>query len=204
MRVFHIQGEQFAELDAVPEALPSAGFLWIGSARREFEVGSAELQAALQRWTGGQIVDLHVLDLLNNQLPSHFDYTSWYDLMVFRRLAPGAGSEAMFVDESRGTVASARKALQAIDTSPVGFAIFDRVLITVHPTDCAVRDYFVQRLFAQATAAETRGIAETLTWGASTGVMAMALAPTTAAVPAIICERRESCISNSFGRVGQC
>ena len=157
MRVFHIHGEQVTELDAVPEALPSGGFLWIGSARREFEVGSAELQGALQRWTGGQIVDLHVLDLLNNQLPSHFDYTSWYDLMVFRRLAPGTGSEALFVDDARGTLASARKALQAIDTSPVGFAIFDRVLITVHPTDCAVRDYFVQRLFTQATAAETRG-----------------------------------------------
>ena len=109
MRVFHIHGEQFTELDAVPEALPSGGFLWIGSARREFEVGSAELQAALQRWTGGQIVDLHVLDLLNNQLPSHFDYTSWYDLMVFRRLAPGAGSEALFVDDARGTLASASR-----------------------------------------------------------------------------------------------
>jgi magnesium transporter len=34
------------------------------------------VQAALQRWTGGQLVDLHVSDLLNNQLPSHFDYTS--------------------------------------------------------------------------------------------------------------------------------
>ena len=39
--------------------------------------------------------------------------------------------------------------MQAIDTSPVGFAIFDRVLLTVHPTDCAVREFFAQRL-AQA------------------------------------------------------
>ena len=54
---------------------------------------------ALQRWTGGQLVDLHVADLLNNQLPSHYDYTSWYDLLVFRRLAAGAGTAALFVDE---------------------------------------------------------------------------------------------------------
>ena len=159
MRVFHIRGEQFTELAALPDDAPSAGFLWVGSARREFELGAAEIQAALQRWTGGQMVDLHVSDLLNNQLPSHFDYTSWYDLMVFRRLAPGAGSEELFVDETRGTVASARKALQRIDTSPVGFAVFDRVLITVHPADCAVREYFAQRLMSQATGAETRGSA---------------------------------------------
>ena len=159
MRVFHIRGEQFTELAALPDDAPSAGFLWVGSARREFELGAAAIQAALQRWTGGQMVDLHVSDLLNNQLPSHFDYTSWYDLMVFRRLAPGAGSEELFVDETRGTVASARKALQRIDTSPVGFAVFDRVLITVHPADCAVREYFAQRLMSQATGAETRGSA---------------------------------------------
>ncbi len=159
MRVFHIQGEQFTELSEPPQTLPASGFVWIGSARREFEVHAATLQAALQRWTGGQLVDLHVADLLNNQLPSNFDYTSWYDLMVFRRLAAGAGSEDLFVDTTRGTLASARKALQSIDTSPVGFAVFDRVLITVHPTDCAVREYFAQRLSAQASGAESRGVA---------------------------------------------
>ena len=159
MRVFHIHGEQFTELQALPEAMPADGFIWIGSARREFELGVGELQACLQRWTGGQLVDLHVSDLLNNQLPSHFDYTSWYDLMVFRRLAAGAGSEGLFVDDAKGTLASTRKALQSIDTSPVGFAVFDRVLITVHPTDCAVREYFAQRLSTQASTAELRGAA---------------------------------------------
>jgi Mg2+ and Co2+ transporter CorA len=65
---------------------------------------------------------------------------------VFRRLAASAGSEKLFVDDEHGTLASARKALESIDTSPVGFAVFDRVLLTVHPTDCAVRDFFAQRL----------------------------------------------------------
>ncbi|MDZ7592485.1 MAG: magnesium transporter CorA family protein [Rubrivivax sp.] len=157
MRIFHVSGEQFTELHALPEILPATGFLWLGTSRRVFEVRSAEVQAALQRWGAGQLVDLHVSDLLNNQLPSHFDYTSWYDLMVFRRLAAGAGSQDLFVDDRHGTLASAKRALDAIDTSPVGFAVFDRVLVTVHPTDCAVRDHFAQRYLSLGTAGDSRG-----------------------------------------------
>jgi magnesium transporter len=157
MRVFHVSAEHFVELEGLPPTLPSDGFLWIGSARREFEVGVVQIQNHLQDWTGGQLVDLHVSDLLNNQLPSHFDYTSWYDMLVFRRLAVGMGSEPLFVDAQHGTLATARKALEAIDTSPVGFAVFDRVLITVHPVDCQVRGYFAQRLRQQAQSSDTRG-----------------------------------------------
>jgi len=157
MRVFHVNAEHFVELEGLPATLPSDGFLWIGSSRREFEVGVLQIQNQLQDWTGGQLVDLHVFDLLNNQLPSHFDYTSWYDMLVFRRLAVGMGSEPLFVDAQHGTLATARKALEAIDTSPVGFAVFDRVLITVHPVDCQVRDYFAQRLRQQAQSSDTRG-----------------------------------------------
>ena len=157
MRFFHVVGDQFSELEGLPEALPAGGYVWLASARREFEAGIAEVQAALQRWTGAQLYDVHVSDLLNNQLPSHFDYTSLYDLLVFRRLAAGAGSERLFADDERGTPATAREALAAIDTSPVGFAAFDRVLLTVHPTDCVVRDYFAERLKGQAAGGDGRG-----------------------------------------------
>ncbi len=30
--------------------------------------------------------------------------------------------------------------LRRIDTNPVGFALLDQVLLTVHPPDCAVRE----------------------------------------------------------------
>lgn len=155
MRVFHVSAEQFVELDAMPAVLPSAGFLWVGSGRREFEVGAADIQNHLQAWTGGQLVDLHVRDLLSQQLPSNFDTTSWYDLLIFRRLAVGAMGEA--VDHLPGTLSAARQLLASIDTSPVGFAVFDRVLITVHPTDCAVREHFAQRLQQQAAGGDARG-----------------------------------------------
>lgn len=157
MHIFHVTGEQFIELPQLPEALPHGGYLWIGSARREFEAGIGALQAAFQRWTGGQLVDLHVSDLLNNQLPSHFDYTSNYDMLVFRRLAAGSGSASLFGDSSAGTLATARKVLEMVDTSPVGFALLDRVLLSVHPTDCQVREYFIARLRQQAQEPRSAG-----------------------------------------------
>jgi Mg2+ and Co2+ transporter CorA len=145
MQVFHIQGDQFTELQGLPEELPASGYFWLNTGRREFEVNLSTIQAALQRWTGAQVVDLHVADLLSNQLPSNFDYTSCYDVLVFRRLAAGEGSAGMFLDDSKGTMSTAKAALAAIDTSPVGFAIFDRVLMSVHPADCQVREYFANR-----------------------------------------------------------
>jgi magnesium transporter len=157
MRIFHVSGEQFVELEALPDKVPAAGYLWIGTARREFEVQAPALQAHVQSWTGGQLLEPHVADLLNSQLPSYYDYTSWYDILVFRRLAAGSGTQSKFVDESQGTLASARQALASIDTSPVGFALFDRVLLSVHPTECQVFEFFVQRLKTQAQVSERGG-----------------------------------------------
>lgn len=145
MRFFLIH-DSFTELPDWPAALPPQGFLWVTCSRRVFEVQLERAQQHLQRLAGGGLVDLHVSDQLNPQLPSQYDYTSWYDLLVFRRLAAGQGTERMFLDEERGTASSASQALAAIDTSPVGFAVFDRVLLTVHPADCSVRDFFQTRL----------------------------------------------------------
>jgi Mg2+ and Co2+ transporter CorA len=156
MRVFLVTPDQFTELAELPAAPPPDGFVWIGSARREFELRQTEVQSALQRWTGAQLVDLHISDLLSNQLPSHFDYTSAYDLLIFRRLAAGAGSAGLFVDDGHDTPATAQRALETIDTRPVGFAVFDRVLLTVHPADCLVREHFAQRLAQQMQAGEAR------------------------------------------------
>ena len=157
MRIFHVGAEHFAELDALPVSLPDKGFLWIGAARDEFEQQQALIQQHLQFWRCGALVDLHVSDLLNAQLPSHFDTTSWYDLLVFRRLAAAAGSTALFTDEPNARLSSAREALAAIDTSPVGFVVFDRVLLTVHNAECAVRDHFAQRMQQQMRSIATRG-----------------------------------------------
>jgi magnesium transporter len=161
MRVFNIIGNQgIDETDALPTALPAQGFVWIAFARREFEVLQAQIQTTLQSLCGTQLVDLHVADLLNNQLPSHYDYTSLYDLLVFRRLATGQ-SETDLARPGQPLHQTVRRGgppiLRRIDTSPIGFAVFDRVLLTVHPTDCAIRDAYAAKLL-NATSPDSRDV----------------------------------------------
>ena len=160
MRVFTITaGSQgVLETDALPTELPPQGFVWIACARQEFEAMLAPLQATLQGLCGTQLVDLHVSDLLNSQLPSHYDYTSQYDTLVFRRLAPGQ-LEAVPSHPGKPPHQPVKRGgppvLKRIDTSPVGFAVFDRVLLTVHPAGCTVREAYALKLL-NATSPEAR------------------------------------------------
>ena len=107
------------------------------------------MQQTLQRLCGQQLVELHVADLLNLQLPSGYDYTAQYDLLVFRRLS--SWRTAARTEPAPAAAHGRRKArgpviLRRIDTSPVGMALFDRVLLTVHPDDMSVRDSYAARL----------------------------------------------------------
>ncbi len=156
MRIFNITAGSISESGELPTQLPtSAGYVWIACARREFEVMQAQIQATLQTLCGVQLVDLHISDLINNQLPSHYDYTSKYDVLIFRRLAAGQSEtdlshpgELLHEATKRG----GPPVLKRIDTSPVAFAVFDKVLLTVHPTDCAVRDAYATKLLSAASA----------------------------------------------------
>jgi len=160
MRVFAINsGSQgVLETDVLPTELPSKGFVWIACARREFEVLQAPIQETLHALCGTQMVDLHVADLLNNQLPSHYDYTSQYDMLVFRRLAAGSTETDLTHPGQllhQPTRRSGPPVLKRIDTSPVGFAVFDQVLLTVHPAGCSVREAYALKLL-NATSPEAR------------------------------------------------
>ncbi len=152
MRVFEISGSRITEHDALaPMAMPGAcasGYLWISLTRDEFRRSLAEVQGILQSLCGTQLVDLHVADLLNDQLPSHYDYTSQYDVLVFRRLAAANGTAAKNAEPAQPR--GGPPVLRRVDTRPVGFAVFDRVLLSVHPEDGAVRDAFAARLLAAA------------------------------------------------------
>ena len=83
---------------------------------------------------GAQIVDLHVSDLLNPFLPSHYDYTYDYELLVFRRLASQAESRLTNGPEHEPVITRAKRRgptiLGPIYTRPVGFVVFDRLLLT--------------------------------------------------------------------------
>ena len=156
MRVFHILPGSIRESDALPVQAPDNGFVWIACGRREFELEQTHIQTTLQALCGVTLVDLHVSDLLNNQLPSHFDYTTQYDVLVFRRLAAGH-SETDLSHPGQVLTQSTRRGgppvLRRIDTSPVGFAVFDRVLLTVHPAGCNVLDQYAARLLAAGSSA---------------------------------------------------
>lgn len=149
MRVFSITAHQVQESVELPKGMPSNGFVWMAFSRREFELLQQTIQVFVQEHLGIGLNELHVQDLLNNQLPSHYDYTADYDLLVFRRLARGrtetdvARPGQLLPQENRQeTVGILRK----IDTSPVAFLVMDRLVISVHPADCVIRDHFASRL----------------------------------------------------------
>lgn len=159
MRVFQISPAGVVETGTLPAtAVAPHSTCWIACSRDEFGASLAQIQAALLTTCGQQLVDLHVSDLLNAQLPSRYDYTAQYDVLVFRRLASGGAGVARSEAPVRDGAAARRGGppiLRRIDTSPVGFAVFDNVLLSVHPGDCAVRDAYAARLLA-ATADSVR------------------------------------------------
>ena len=149
MRIFSITAGHIGETSFLPQQLPEQGFIWMAFSRREFEVLQLQVQATLENLCHANVLDLHIQDVLNKQLPSHFDFTSDYSLLVFRRLATGQSEsdlsrpgEILHRTSDRG----GPPVLRRIDTSPVAFVVFDRVVLTVHPADCAVRESFASRL----------------------------------------------------------
>ena len=170
-RIFLIRPASLVqELNEVPEATPSDGFLWLALERDSLPQRLDVLQRHLHRLTGLALLDLHVSDLLNVNLPSHFDYTSNYDMLVFRRLAddeakasassngatalPVAGrdnaqkagspatKEAPQAERHKTGLAAARR----LATAPVGFVVFDNVLLSIHPPRCSVLHAYIARL----------------------------------------------------------
>lgn len=165
MRIFHIQTAsvtESADVDALTAAgAPVQGFVWVACAQEEFENQLPKVQAMLQTFSGHTLLELHVSDLLNQQLPSHYDFTSQYDMLVFRRLTATNSTNTANSNGSSGAGNSRSHSkggppvLRRIDTTPVRFVVFDRVLLTVHPTDCAARDAYATKLL-QSASAESR------------------------------------------------
>ncbi len=141
-------------LDTLPTHAPDDGFVWVYLERAEFAASLAEQQALAQRLGGAALLDVHARDLANEAHPSHFDATSVYDRVIFRRLATAPEADAQAVADA---------ATGHIDSRPVGFAVFDRLLISVHPPGCPVALAFIERLATDvrlsvdAQAARSRG-----------------------------------------------
>ena len=145
MRIFHIGPRSVSESAQLPATAPTSGFIWIACSREEFESQLPALQATLQLVCGSALVELHISDLLNRQLQSRYDYTSQYDLLIFRRLAAKTSAHEPMTGRRTGP-----PALRRMDTAPVGCAVFDNLVLSVHPADCLARDAYAAKLLAAA------------------------------------------------------
>ena len=148
MQIVEFSNGTLRFLDHVPPAAPASGFIWIYLERESLESMTAPLQRAAQSLGGSAVLDLHMKDLGNRAHPSHYDYTSIYDLVIFRRLATEEEVDAEVPPVEPGTGALA--AFARIRTRAVGFVVFDRLLISVHPQGCYAADTFIKRFLADA------------------------------------------------------
>jgi Mg2+ and Co2+ transporter CorA len=152
MQIVEFTGGTLRFLDDLPRRAPADGFVWIFLDRESLRSTEPALQAAAHRLGGSALLDLHLKDLDNPAHPSHYDYTSIYDLVVFRRLA-----SAQEVDHEPGAHAGPADAgatmlrsFYRIRTRAVGFVVFDRLLISVHPHGCFTARSFIARYLSDA------------------------------------------------------
>src|SRR5437868_11919950 len=128
MQIVEFAGGTLRFLEAVPPQAPADGFIWIYLDREDLRAGLPQLQAATLGLGGSALLDLHVQDLENRAHPSHYDYTSVYDLVVFRRLATTTEVDRELLEAGVGPTDAppALPSFHRIRTRAVGFAVFDR------------------------------------------------------------------------------
>lgn len=140
-------------LERPPAKVPEGGFVWIYLERETLQSSLPQLQQAAHSLGGSALLDLHLKDLGNRAHPSHYDYTSVYDLVIFRRLATEQevhvelGEDAAHPDRPLG-------AFGRIRTRAIGFVVFDRLLITVHPDGCQSARTYIQRYLGEVVQSE--------------------------------------------------
>jgi magnesium transporter len=162
MQILEFTADSLRFLEAVPEQPPAQGFVWVYLDRDDFVQHLPQVQAAAQRLGGSALLEMHVQDLQNVAHPSHYDYTSIYDMIVFRRLATPqemqheAQQEQALANYHGQTSTGSKPSkkippiLHRIGSKPVGFVVFDRLLITTHARGCYAARNFVQRYLTDA------------------------------------------------------
>jgi magnesium transporter len=154
MHIVEFTGGTLRFLDHLPAHAPASGFVWIYLERETLAGDIATIQRAAQALGGSSILDLHVQDLGNRAHPSDYDYTSVYDRLIFRRLA----TEAEVREETSNAPLPDHGALHTfagIRSRAVGFVVFDRLLVSVHPAGCYTVDTFVRRFLGDAVQTES-------------------------------------------------
>ena len=180
MKIVEFTTDSLYFREDLPASIVSEGFVWIFLERSELTEQWPLLQQAAHSLGGSQLLDLHCNDLANASHPSRYDYTTIYDLIIFRRLASpqeaacfnSNGNE----NENENDLAAACAATdteQTIKTEftgspfdgicslPVGFAVFDRLLISIHPAGCNTATSILQRFLEDVRLSGDIGYART-------------------------------------------
>src|SRR5262249_33495786 len=141
MHIVEFTGGTLRFLEQLPAHAPAKGFIWVYLEREELEAEAANLQKVAQQLGGSPILAGHLADLDNAMHPSGYDYTSIYDLIVFRRLATDSEVQKE-TESSTPAKRSELKTFARVRSRAVGFVVFDRLLVSVHPAHCYTADVF--------------------------------------------------------------
>ena len=161
MQIVEFTDASLRFVDAAPAQPPHDGFVWIFMEQHEFEAARAQIQQAALQLGGSTLLDLHCQDLASAVHPSHYDSTSIYDLIIFRRLATQLETHAEDAKEKalhdyhgqeRKTKRRGERlpTFNRISSKAVGFVVFDHCLISIHPPGCYAAKSFIQRFLADA------------------------------------------------------
>ena len=161
MQIVEFTDASLRFVDAAPAQPPPDGFVWIFLEQQEFEAARVQIQQAALQLGGSALLDLHCKDLASAVHPSHYDSTSIYDLIIFRRLATQLETQAedakeKTINDHHGPEGRSKRrgerlpTFNRIGSKAVGFAVFDNCLISVHPPGCYAAKSFIQRFLADA------------------------------------------------------
>lgn len=134
-----------------PLALPAEGWIWLDVLHEELLQDPAVFARTIEVLTGVRPFDLHLQDAANLLHPSYFDSTEHYDMLVFRKLAMGEGPPLT----AREDLDSPRS-LHELETRPITFFLFERVLVTVRNRASRTIEQARQRLMEVRPRGEER------------------------------------------------
>jgi Mg2+ and Co2+ transporter CorA len=152
--LIHISASGATELAPTTAEWPTGGFVWCALSQGEWAQTPGQWTELIERRTGAPLLELHQRDLTNPQHPSSHDDTRDYDLVIFRQLGldapgePGAGQPLNAAQPASGRSARSKgpPLLACLVTRPVGFVIYDHLLVSVHADPCTADEEMAQRL----------------------------------------------------------
>ncbi len=130
--------------EELPQPLPPKAFLWISLQSDTLTQNLNAIETLLLRYAKAPLLELHAADLISEFIPSTFDATQNYRILIFRQLA----HEGNLPPKDEHPSLSNDRILERVETHPTGFVCFDQVLLSVHPKKCLLQKEYAEKLLA--------------------------------------------------------